>query len=206
MRKDITGERFGKLVAIREVEPLTRKNGYDRQRYLCKCDCGCEKVIMKEHLTGGNIRSCGCARKESKLKTHGDIKSRLYKIWGNMRNRCSNENNPAYHNYGARGIAVCKEWDSYESFREWAYSNGYNDDLTLDRIDNDAGYSPDNCRWANVYEQANNKRNNVIIEYNGEVATMSEWAKILGIPYKVLYARLNRSMWSVEKAFTQPVR
>lgn len=136
---------------------------------------------------------------------HDVINTRIYRIWGNMVNRCSNENNPNYHSYGGRGIKVCDEWLSFPEFYKWALESGYDKSLTIDRIDNDDGYYPENCRWATVDQQANNKRSNKFITYNGETHTIAEWAKILGVKYKALHSRLSLG-WTVERAFTQEYR
>ena len=122
-----------------------------------------------------------------------------------MKSRCNNPNDKSYSRYGGRGIKVCPEWNGdYIAFQEWAFANGYRDDLTLDRKENNCGYCPENCRWATNKEQGNNKRNSRLIEYNGETHTLSEWAEITGMPRGVLKYRLT--VWDVEKAFTEPIR
>lgn len=130
--------------------------------------------------------------------------TRLYRIWLNMRNRCNNPKAFKYEDYGGRGITIIKEWDDFSKFEEWALSNGYNDSLTIDRINNDLGYYPQNCRWASPKEQANNRRSSVYITHNGETHTMAEWADILDVPYKVFTNRIYRGS-SEKTIFTHGV-
>lgn len=130
---------------------------------------------------------------------------RLYSIWYDMKRRCYNSKNKRYKNYGGAGITVCSEWlDSFQAFYDWSALNGYNDKLTIDRINRFGNYSPDNCRWATKFEQANNKSNNHWINYNGEIHTMMEWSKIIGINYSTLRRRVNAG-WDIKKAFTRPL-
>lgn len=138
-------------------------------------------------------------------KKHGEATTHLYKLWNQMRMRCINEKLIEYKNYGGRGITVCDEWNDYQTFRDWAMNNGYEFGLTLDRINNDREYSPDNCRWATRSEQMCNTRRNRVITWNGETHIMKEWAELLNIPYDTLETRLRRG-WSVERAFTQSVQ
>lgn len=140
------------------------------------------------------------------IRIHGECRTRLYEIWVDMKKRCYNPKSHAYHRYGGRGISVCDTWkDSYESFRNWAISNGYSDDLTIDRINNEQGYSPDNCRWVDMKVQNNNRCNNRYIEWNGERHTVSEWARILNVDRRVLHGRFKNG-WSVDKTLTTPVQ
>ena len=126
---------------------------------------------------------------------------RLYTIWRAMRERCRREANIGYSKYGGRGITVCDEWQDYEAFKRWAYENGYQDVLSIDRIDVDGNYCPENCRWATMKEQANNKRNNHVVTYKGETHTVAEWAEITGISYRTIISRLNRDKLPPEKVF-----
>ena len=166
---DITGQRFGRLTAIERLPE--KSNGSYLWR--CKCDCGNETIVSTKCLNSGNTKSCGCLRDEKIAlvnKTHGKAsangKSRLYKVWIGMRQRCNDPNHTSYHNYGGRGIRVCQEWDDFEAFESWAMSHGYNPDAktqecTIDRIDVNGNYEPSNCRWVSAEFQAHNKRNSV---------------------------------------------
>lgn len=198
--EDLVGKNFGRLTVVSKI-------GYDsdlrKTIWECKCSCGKTKNIPTSSLKSGNTLSCGCLRKEivSQIsKTHGDSgKCRLYSIWHGIKNRCYNSNVKAYKNYGGRGIEMCDEWkDNYECFREWALENGYKDDLTIDRIDNDGNYCPENCKWSTRHEQCNNMRSNVLITYNGETHTATEWSKITGIKSSVLTRRKKRGWTDIE--------
>lgn len=181
---------------------------------MCKCDCGNSKVVQARHLTDGSTVSCGCYAREqhskhmketiSKDGTHFMSNTRIYRIWGNMNNRCDNPRNPAYDNYGGRGIKVCDEWKSFENFYDWAINNGYTDNLTIDRIDVDNGYNPDNCRWVGRDVQSNNKRTNRFFTFNGETHTLKEWSDIFNVSYKTVHARISRG-WDFERAIFEPL-
>lgn len=195
---DLTGMRFGRLVVIEfayvKITPCSRK-----AMWRCKCDCGNEKIIRGSSLTGGISKSCGCLAKEvaSKKQTkHSGFGTRLYNVWDSMRQRCNNPKNKAYHNYGGRGVKICEEWNDYLKFKEWAYANGYDEMAekgvcTLDRINNDGPYSPDNCRWCSMKQQSRNKRDTIIIDYQGETHSLKEWAEITGIQYATLWRRYS---------------
>lgn len=199
MAYDLRGQRFGRLLVLNRHGSDNKKN----ITWLCQCDCGNQKIIIGTAMLRGETRSCGCLQKEAArktLQTHGKSKTRLYRVWAGMKSRCLNPNADNYKYYGAIGVTICDEWiDDYETFESWALSSGYDDtagsqECTLDRIDNTKGYSPDNCRWTNHFIQCNNQSSNKVYSYNGESHTISEWAKISGVKYKTLVARLNNGM------------
>lgn len=144
--------------------------------------------------------------KRGRPRTHGESTTRIYGIWNGMRARCEKEHNPRYEDYGGRGITVCPEWQDYTTFRDWAYANGYSDDLTIDRIDNDKGYSPDNCRWATMTEQIRNRSCAWTVTIDGVTKPAIEWCKEYGVPYNVASARRALASWSDIERVTKPVR
>lgn len=193
---DLVGKRFGSLLVIE------RKGSDEKGQSLwfCRCDCGTEKVVRGHDLKGGT-KSCGCSRRyNTGLYKHGLSNTRLHRIWRSIQDRCYNQNNQDYIHYGGRGITVCDEWkDDFLIFYNWAIENGYNENLTIDRIDVNDGYSPQNCRWVSMKTQANNKRNNKVFTFNGKTLTISQWSKETGIKYGDIQNRLNYG-YSFEEA------
>lgn len=218
--KSIFGQKYGRWTVLDEYEiryQTTSKGNNQKHVYVkCKCECGTIRYVDIRGLIDGVSNSCGCLSKEihSKLikrqrTKHGEAqvgkKTRLYKIWVEIRRRCNNSKCERYKDYGGRGIKICDEWNDYSCFKDWVLSHGYTDELSIDRIDNDGNYEPDNCRWATDIEQANNKRNSRFITYNNQTHTLSEWSRIVGIKQSILWKRLNRG-WDLDKALHTPVR
>jgi hypothetical protein len=188
--QDLSGIKFGKLTAIK----VAYKNKNGESVWECVCDCGNVVNVVCSNLKNGHSTSCGCYKKICSI-THNETKTRLHRIWAGIKARCYNTTIPQYKNWGGRGITVCDEWkDSYETFRDWALNNGYQENLTIDRIDNDKGYNPNNCRWATPKQQSNNKRNNTLITFNNETHTISEWAEIIGVKSRTIQRRLVKNM------------
>lgn len=194
-KKEMIGKRFGRLVVIEECGHQVKLSGQKMVVYKCKCDCGNQKIAIGSKLRLGLIKSCGCLKAEQRV--HGAC--RLAHIWNNMKARCYNPKSTSYKRYGMRGISVCDEWkEDYSKFEKWALEHGYSKELTLDRIDPDGNYCPNNCRWATQKEQQNNRRNTIHITYQSETHTIPEWSIITGIPVGTLYGRYYRG-WDDEK-------
>ena len=195
---DLTGLKFGRLTVIQRSGT---KNGH--VAWLCKCDCGKTIVTIGNLLKSGKSKSCGCKKIETCGDTHrihGKSNTRLYIAWQHMKQRCCNPKNDRYKYYGGRGISICEDWMQFEPFEQWALSNGYEDELTIDRIDVNGDYCPENCRWVTWETQQNNKRNNNIIEAFGEKRTLAEWSKISGVNRTTIQKRINVCGQTPEKA------
>lgn len=208
---DLSGKRFGKLTVIKVGNPQIQSNGKPQKRWLCKCDCGNKLLVCTSSLNSGHTTSCGCIKRHvlaDKTRKHGKVGTRIYREYMGIKARCYNKNYPGYKNWGGRGIDVCDEWrgeHGFENFYNWSMNNGYSDNLTIDRIDNSKGYSPQNCRWTTQIVQANNTRTNVYIEYRGKIQSLSNWCRELNLEYNMIYLRYRRG-WNVEKMFNQPKR
>jgi hypothetical protein len=200
------GNKYNMLTVTRETNDRVNQELI----WECRCDCGDYTIATARNLAKGTKKSCGCLKRD---RLHGLNKTRPYRIWSNMIQRCTNPDVDSYKNYGKRGIDVCKEWrDDFLNFHKWAIENGYNDSLSIDRINNNKGYSPCNCRWATRQEQANNRResrhpmgSNHNIEFNGKVQSISAWARELDINHNTLRNRVLKG-WEIERAMTLPVK
>lgn len=204
-RKDFTNKRIGHLTVIEIDKTHDTKNGL---YWICRCDCG-NYITLKvgdlstEESKGQSNRSCGCVpygHTRSRNKTKGVSNTRLYKIWFGMKTRCKSAKN-----YAGKGIKVCEKWrNDFNAFSEWAFDNGYRDDLTIDRIDVNGDYEPDNCRWITNYEQQSNKSNNVFITYKGETKTASQWGRLIGMSPTTISERVRRG-WNAKMTLETPV-
>lgn len=201
--KDLTGQKFGRLTTLYRLYNYHKK---DSVYWLCICECGNLKEIRSVELLRGSTKSCGCLQKEKakQINTkHGLRDTRLYSTWKGMKVRCYNKNRKSYPDYGARGIVVCDEWkDNFEAFYDWAINNGYKEGLTIDRIDNDGNYEPNNCRWVDKKIQACNTRRNLKLTYNGITHLISHWAELLNLDQGLLSHRYS-SGWDIEKMLTK---
>lgn len=194
--KNMIGEKFGRLT----VTGLSDKKSGRKRYWICECDCGNTVLARSDSLRSKTTMSCGCFKKEQDKinltknhKGYNSHQSRLYHIWQGMRKRCENTNCAQYPEWGGRGITVCDEWSKdYKTFMNWSVSNGYRDFLSIDRIDVNGNYEPSNCRWTTAKVQANNRRSNINVEYNGEIHNLSQWGVFLGIKPKTLYERYRK--------------
>ena len=210
-KSNLIGKKFGRLLVLEETD---KRSSNQTVIWKCKCDCGNIVYIDTSRLTSGNTKSCGCLSIESskvpKTIKHGDCNvnsefHRLYYIWKGMRSRCNNKKGQKYKDYGGRGISVCEEWNEYINFKNWALSNGYRNNLTIDRINVDGNYEPSNCRWSDSITQMNNMRTNTHIEYNNETYTIAELARKYNLKQGTLIKRLNLG-WNIDDALNRPVR
>lgn len=195
------GERYGRLT-VKEFAGAGRST----DNYLTICDCGNSRIVDAPNLKSGRVDSCGCLGRERHLaavRTHGYTKTRTYRVWYGLKQRCNNPNAPNYRNYGARGITVCERWQTFENFLSDMCECPPG--LTIERIDNNGNYGPENCRWATEIEQHRNTRRNINVTVNGVSRCVAEWACVSGIPRHTIHYRLKKG-WSPERAIGQPSR
>lgn len=205
LAKDISGQRFGRLVVVGFAEHVTKKRNL---HWRAVCDCGSSRIVNGASLRAGITKSCGCIQREKaraagdRTRTHGLSGTSIYSIWDSMIQRCENPNRKDFKTYGLRGITVCERWHTFENFLSDMGARPYG--LTLDRKDGSLGYSPENCRWATTKEQARNRPDNRILTLNGESLCLQDWAELLGINKITLQARVSRG-WNDVRALTTPV-
>lgn len=177
---ELLGKKFERLYVVK----FDHMDDHGRSYWLCECECGKKLIVRRESLLTGHTKSCGCYKLDKlseRETTHGMSNTRLYNTWQAIKDRCLNKNNSRYNKYGGQGIKMCNEWDDFITFYDWAAENGYTDDLTIDRIDNDGDYCPENCRWVDNLAQQNNKGNNRFVTYLDSRHTIAEWARIMNI-------------------------
>lgn len=197
--RDLSGERFGRLLVLQR----DGCNKHGQIKWYCECDCGTRVHALGFCLTRGDTQSCGCLHRENTAKInlrHGMTKTPIYAIWRSMMDRCYLPTSRAYNRYGGRGINVCEDWQTFEGF--YAAMGNRPEGMSLERKDVNGDYSPENVVWADAKTQANNKRNNVVLEHNGKKQTMQQWCDELGLKIGTVWARLNVYGYSVEKALT----
>lgn len=203
IRVNLVGQKFGKLTVL--GEDVERNKG--RVYWICKCDCGNIARVTTANLRSGSVKSCGCLVKETAKKVnskHNMRGTRLYSIWVDMRRRCRNKNYHAYKNYGGRGIFVCKEWDEdFMPFYNWSINNGYADNLSIDRINNNDGYYPENCRWVTALEQGNNTRICRYITIDNITKSLADWCRVYNTNAAMVRERIKRG-WDEETAIKTP--
>lgn len=189
---NMIGKKYGRLTVI-EFAGIDKNHS---ATWKCLCECGETKILDGRLLRYGKVKSCGCLDRERHITNpnrlrHGMCKTRIYNIWTSIKSRCNNKNDPLY---GGRNISVCKEWKDFEPFYEWAIKTGYDDTKSIDRIDVNGDYSPENCRWADITTQANNRRNNHPITINGETRNITQWAKLYGVSYQSVWKRMKKGI------------
>lgn len=206
---DLTGQTFGRLTVIERVENYISPKGQKQSQWLCKCECGNIVKVVRSVLQNGHTRSCGCLRKEISVSAnlkHGMIDTPVYKEWENMKARCYTKSSSRFNRYGARGIIVCDRWrNSFEAFYADVsiLPNFGKEGYSLNRIDNDGNYEPNNVEWADKITQANNTSTNHYLTYSGKTQTIAQWAREYNIGSATLLYRVNAG-WNIERALTEP--
>lgn len=189
---NMIGKKFGKLTVLEECE---ERNKHKQVVYKCKCDCGNTINVVGALLRNGNVKSCGCLHSKGRI-THGKSYTRLYHTFKSMKDRCYRTNYKYYQHYGGRGITICDEWlNDFMTFYNWAINNGYRNNLTINRIDNNGNYEPDNCEWVDMKTQSNNKSNCVYLTCNNKTQTVTQWADELRCNRSTIYMR-HRKGWN----------
>lgn len=207
--------RFGRLTVLGDAPDIVSPSGFAAKAACVRCDCGVEKVVRAGDLKNGYTTSCGCFQREitavriaERSTTHGKTHTNLYRTWSSMKSRCSDESNASYQDYGARGIVVCDRWLGVDGFANFRADVGEKPtpNHSLDRIDNDGPYSPDNVRWATIYQQCNNRRSSRLVTVGGETMTVVQWSEKTGVPAMLIYQRLNSGWDEATAVTTAPLR
>lgn len=206
---NLVGQKIGRLSVVENLGISKANSGHTYSIFKCICDCGNTCIKTGATLKSGKSISCGCFRREisrNKATYHGYSQTKLYQVWSAFRARCNRPSDPTYRNYGGRGIGYAPEWDDFMAFHKWAYENGYKQDvgLTLERIDVNKGYTPENCCWADRKRQSNNKRNNLYFTIDSVTHTLAEWCELYEVPYGRVEARVQKLGWDIEEALTIP--
>lgn len=197
---DLVGQRFGRLLVLNRSESNSKSGN---AMWVCRCDCGNITTVIGSKLRSHHTKSCGCLKMNEIANGHS--RERVYRTWRGMHQRCYNPKHENYKWYGGKGISVCTEWHDFIAFREWALANGYTDELTIDRINPDENYSPDNCCWVDMKIQANNRTSNRVIEINGILYTVSQLADTFSLSYYTVINRL-RLGWNIKRIIETPER
>ena len=208
--KDLTGMTFGRLTVIKD----TKKRKHGSIVWECECQCGNIVEATTDCLSGSKTKSCGCLHKELRpqickrtFTTHGQTKTKLYWVWQGIKRRCYSKKDKQYKDYGGRGISMTTEWkNDFCAFQKWAIQNGYKKGLTIERIDVNGNYEPNNCTWIPLRKQNMNRRTTHFLTYNEKTMSITEWANETGIPRKTISQRINNYGWSIERALTTKVR
>lgn len=203
--KDLSGKKYGKLTPIKIAYRCRDKFDDMRVYWECECECGNVCVVNSRALTSGKTKSCGCLRKGINKK-HGYYGTRLYRLHQGMKSRCKYPSCQDYKYYGGRGITYCEEWESFENFCEWSLSTGYNDNLSLERIDVNGNYEPSNCCWVEPQEQRYNMTTSRKFTINGETKCLAEWCQLYNINYQTVYGRITKYNFDILRALTEPTR
>lgn len=200
VKKDLTGMKFGRWTVLCQAEDHIKANGEHEAMWACQCDCGTIKNVLGKSLKNGSSKSCGCLKTEittQRWTKHGLRRTRIYNIYAAMIDRCTNARHRNYYDYGGRGIKICDEWlgeNGFINFYNWTMNNGYTDELTIDRIDVDGNYEPDNCRWITIKEQQLNKRNNHLVTINGVTKFAREWCEEYNVKIDTFWGRLYKGI------------
>lgn len=200
---ELIGKRFGSLTVVGFTPCQTSKG--KQWLWICRCDCGTEKRMVPGNVIIGHTKTCGCGKRRKKLVKRDEAQVRLRKIWRAMIERCECDYEK-YKRYYGRGINVCDEWHDYRRFSSWAYENGYAAGLSIERIDNDGNYCPENCKWINRSLQARNRCTTLWVEYKGNRMSLAEACEMANMPYKQVFSRIKYLGWPVEKALEKPMR